>query len=89
MNRTDTINLRCVAEVVGDGRTATGLVPITRQLWETADQEQRDRFMSEAREQFRQAVQRQLGYELLDEDVALVPVTLEEEPVQIGSVRQA
>lgn len=85
----DTMVLRCVAEVVGDGRTATGQVPITRELWETSSPDRRDEFRAEAREQFRQAVQRQLGYKLLAEDVALVPVTVDDEPVQIGTVRPA
>ena len=75
------MELLCVAEI--DGRTATGAVPIDRELWGEADEETREVFRQKARAQFRRAAAVQLGVELSEGDVASLPVTAEGEPVQI------
>jgi len=89
MSEFETVTLRCVAEVEGDGRTVTSLVAILPEAWETATATTRDTIKADVRRQLLGTAQRQLGFELNADDVLRVAVTVDAEPAQIGSVRRA
>lgn len=68
----ESVQLRCVAVV--NGRTATGLVPVRRDLWEEMSEAERDEWRMTARREFQRASRVQLGVELTDEEISAVRV---------------